>query len=45
MIIISRACCNRGRVGAIVVKFYEWRQGVLHGPYLARERAEEKRRQ
>jgi hypothetical protein len=32
-------------IGAIVVKVYEWRQGVLHGPYLAKERAEEKRRQ
>jgi len=22
-------------IGTIIVKFYEWRQGVLYGPYLA----------
>jgi hypothetical protein len=25
-------------VGATVVKVYEWRQDVLYGPYLARDR-------
>jgi hypothetical protein len=27
-------------MGATVVKIYEWRQDVLYGPYLARERVE-----
>jgi hypothetical protein len=31
-------------MGATVVKIYEWRQDVLYGPYLARERVEQKRR-
>jgi hypothetical protein len=26
-------------IGAIVVKVYEWRQDLLHGPYLAKHRA------
>jgi hypothetical protein len=30
-------------MGATVVKIYEWRQNVLYGPYLAKERAEQKR--
>jgi hypothetical protein len=29
-------------MGTTVVKFYEWRQDVLYGPYLARERVEQK---
>jgi hypothetical protein len=24
-------------LGATVIKFYEWRQDVLHGPYLSRD--------
>jgi hypothetical protein len=31
-------------MGAAIVKIYEWRQDVLYGPYLARERVEQNRR-
>jgi hypothetical protein len=31
-------------MGAIIVKVYEWRQDVLYGPYLARDRVDPKRR-
>jgi hypothetical protein len=31
-------------MGPPVVKIYEWRHDVLYGPYLARERVEQKRR-
>jgi hypothetical protein len=30
-------------VGAAVVKIYEWRQDVLYGPYLAKQRSEKNR--
>ena len=30
-------------MGVIVVKLYEWRQDVLYGPYVAKERSEQKR--
>jgi hypothetical protein len=32
-------------VGAAIVKIYEWRQDVLYGPYLARQRSENRRRE
>jgi len=31
-------------VGIAIVKIYEWRQDVLYGPYLARQRSENRRR-
>jgi hypothetical protein len=31
-------------VGVAIVKIYEWRQDVLYGPYLARQRSENRRR-
>ena len=31
-------------MGATIVKFYEWRQDVLYGPYLTRDRGEPGRR-
>jgi hypothetical protein len=31
-------------VGIAIVKIYEWRQDVLYGPYLARQRLENRRR-
>jgi hypothetical protein len=30
-------------VGAAIVKVYEWRQDVLYGPYLTRQRSEPNR--
>jgi hypothetical protein len=30
-------------MGATIVKVYEWRQDVLYGPYLARDRREQER--
>jgi hypothetical protein len=30
-------------IGVAVVKVIEWRMDVLYGPYLAKERAEQKR--
>jgi hypothetical protein len=30
-------------IGATIVKIYEWRQDVLYGPYVAKERSEQKR--
>ena len=30
-------------VGAAIVKIYEWRQDVLYGPYLAKQRSEPNR--
>jgi hypothetical protein len=30
-------------VGAAIVKIYEWRQGVLYGPYLAKQRSKPNR--
>jgi hypothetical protein len=31
-------------IGVAVVKVIEWRMDVLYGPYLARQRVEQKRR-
>jgi len=30
-------------IGAAIVKIYEWRQDVLYGPYLAKQRSEPNR--
>jgi len=38
--VVVAAKAKKTAMGATIVKVYEWRQNVLYGPYLAKERAQ-----